>query len=114
MPLGGTLSIQTSNAEVHSGGAAHSAGAAPGQYVRVTVTDTGTGMGEEVAERAFDAFFTTKAKGQGSGLGLTMVHRFARQNDGAATIQSEPGRGTSVTFYLPRHQSGMPESAKRG
>jgi signal transduction histidine kinase len=77
-------------------------------YVCVAVTDSGTGMGRDVAERAFDAFFTTKAPGQGLGLGLTMVDKFARRSGGRATINSEIGGGTCVAFYLPR-QDGSPD-----
>ena len=103
MPGDGTMTIETRNLEQH--GAASPPGVAPGQYVRVAVTDSGKGMSGEVAKRAFDAFFTTKDPGRGLGLGLTMVAEFARRNGGGAAIQSEPGRGTSVTLYLPRHQS---------
>ena len=76
----------------------------PGDYICISVTDTGTGMSAEVAARAFDPFFTTKPIGQGTGLGLSMIYGFARQSDGHVTIDSKLGRGTSVRLYLPRHQ----------
>jgi CheY-like chemotaxis protein len=77
----------------------------PGQYVCISVTDTGTGMSEETIARAFEPFFTTKPLGQGTGLGLSMIYGFARQSDGYATIVSELDKGTTVKLFLPRHQS---------
>uniref|UniRef100_UPI00358F653C response regulator n=1 Tax=Cupriavidus taiwanensis TaxID=164546 RepID=UPI00358F653C len=78
------------------------ASAAPMQYVLLSVTDTGVGMPPEVQERAFEPFFTTKPEGQGTGLGLSMVYGFIRQSDGHVKISSKPGRGTTVTLFLPR------------
>ncbi|HEV7265603.1 MAG TPA: ATP-binding protein [Falsiroseomonas sp.] len=75
-----------------------------GDYVALRVVDTGTGMPPEVVARAFDPFFTTKPPGQGTGLGLSMVYGFARQSDGQVRIQSDEGRGTTVTIHLPRHR----------
>ena len=77
---------------------------APLAFVCVEVTDSGTGMGGDGAERAFDAFYSTKAPGRGLGLGLTVVDEFARRYGGCATIKSEIGGGTCVGFYLPRHR----------
>jgi PAS domain S-box-containing protein len=102
MPDGGRLNIATANARVGDVTADHPA-LAPGDYICLTVTDTGTGMSAEVAARAFDPFFTTKPIGQGTGLGLSMIYGFARQSNGHATIDSKPGQGTSVRLYLPRH-----------
>ncbi len=74
----------------------------------VSVTDTGAGMTPEVLSCAFDPFFTTKPIGQGTGLGLSMIYGFARQSDGGARIRSEPGLGTTVEIYLPRHCGAEP------
>jgi PAS domain S-box-containing protein len=102
MPDGGKLTIATSNARIE-GVIADSPALSPGDYICISVTDTGTGMSVEVAARAFDPFFTTKPIGQGTGLGLSMIYGFARQSDGHVTIDSKLGRGTSVRLYLPRH-----------
>lgn len=102
MPDGGTLTIETSNRWMDEH-AARLQALAPGQYVSLCVSDTGTGMAPEVIERAFDPFFTTKPIGQGTGLGLSMVYGFAGQSGGAVRIYSELGKGTSVCIYLPRH-----------
>jgi len=101
MPDGGKLTISTANARL-DGVTADTPALAPGDYICVAVTDTGTGMSAEVAARAFDPFFTTKPIGQGTGLGLSMIYGFARQSNGHATIDSKPGQGTSVRLYLPR------------
>ena len=105
MPDGGKLIIATANARFGDIPSDNPA-LAPGDYICVTVTDTGTGMSAEVAARAFDPFFTTKPIGQGTGLGLSMIYGFARQSNGHATIDSKPGQGTSVRLYLPRHHGG--------
>jgi CheY-like chemotaxis protein len=76
---------------------------APGQYISLCVTDTGTGMEADVAAHAFDPFFTTKPLGQGTGLGLSMIYGFARQSGGQIRIYSEVGKGTTMCLYLPRH-----------
>jgi PAS domain S-box-containing protein len=101
MPEGGTLTIETANTWLDERGA-RKHDMQPGQYVAVSVTDTGTGMAPDVAARAFDPFFTTKPLGQGTGLGLSMIYGFARQSGGQARIYSEEGRGTTVRLYLPR------------
>jgi len=102
MPEGGKLTIETSNRWMDER-AAKARDLKPGQYVSLCVSDTGTGMTPEVIERAFDPFFTTKPIGQGTGLGLSMVYGFAGQSGGAARIYSEPGKGTMICIYLPRH-----------
>jgi PAS domain S-box-containing protein len=78
-------------------------GGTPGEgFVAITVADSGSGMSEEVKDRAFEPFFTTKEAGRGTGLGLSTVYGFAKQSKGAITIDSAPGRGTTITLYIPR------------
>jgi PAS domain S-box-containing protein len=96
MPEGGTVSVRTRN---QSG---VDLGKGAGDYVVVSVRDTGTGMSRSVREKAFDPFFTTKPIGRGTGLGLSMVDGFARQTGGRAIIESTPGQGTEVSLWLPR------------
>jgi signal transduction histidine kinase/ActR/RegA family two-component response regulator len=99
MPHGGTLRLETANATLagDTGGLGLN-----GDFVAITVTDTGTGIPPDVLEKVFEPFFTTKAIGAGSGLGLSMVQGFAQQSSGAVSIDSQVGRGTTVTLYLPR------------
>ncbi len=102
MPDGGMLTIETCNAHLDNAYAARQRDVTPGQYICICVTDTGTGMTQDVIAKAFEPFFTTKPIGQGTGLGLSMIYGFARQSDGYAKIYSEPGQGTTVKLYLPR------------
>ena len=106
MADGGDLTIEASNIVLDGTSGALPSGIGTGSFVRLCVSDTGEGMPADVAGRAFDPFFTTKPLGQGTGLGLSMVYGFARQSGGLAEIASEPGRGTRVTMYLPRHHGG--------
>ncbi|KAF0675021.1 PAS domain-containing protein [Profundibacterium mesophilum] len=98
----GTLTIDLSNAVIERGGSAGGVDLAPGEYVRIAVTDTGTGMTSDVLEQVFEPFFTTKAAGRGTGLGLAMVYGFVKQSNGHVTIESKPGSGTTVILFLPR------------
>ena len=102
MPDGGRITIETSNKWLDKRGA-DERGLSQGQFVTLCVTDTGSGMPPEIVARAFDPFFTTKPLGQGTGLGLSMIYGFARQSGGQVRIYSEPGEGTMVCIYLPRH-----------
>ncbi|WP_199286987.1 ATP-binding protein [Pseudomonas mangrovi] len=103
MPAGGRLSIATSNLCLEGESLQGSAAPVSGEFVRLSVSDSGTGMPAHVIERAFEPFYTTKAIGKGTGLGLSMVYGFARQSEGYVTIDSEVGSGTRVSLYLPRH-----------
>jgi PAS domain S-box-containing protein len=109
MPGGGKLTIST--AKVARGNRSRLLRIEPGDYVMISVADTGIGMSEEVRIRAFEPFFTTKEAGKGTGLGLSMVYGFAQQSGGTVTIGSEIGGGTTFRIYLPRagHRSGENE-----
>lgn len=100
MPFGGILTIETRNATLGASDRPNDLSA--GDYVVLSISDTGTGMSEEVRANACQPFFTTKAPGKGSGLGLSMVLGVARQSGGRVRIDSQPGEGTSVDVYLPR------------
>jgi signal transduction histidine kinase/CheY-like chemotaxis protein len=108
MPEGGKLTIETTNCEIDNT-YAHQYDMPAGQYVLIAVTDTGTGMTEEVASKAFDPFFTTKDVGKGTGLGLSQVHGFVKQSGGHIKIYSEPGHGTTIKMYLPRLYDAGPD-----
>jgi PAS domain S-box-containing protein len=101
MPDGGRITIETANKWLDDR-AARERELAPGQYISLCVTDTGTGMTRDVMAQAFDPFFTTKPLGQGTGLGLSMIHGFVRQSGGQVRIYSELGKGTTMCLYLPR------------
>jgi len=102
MPDGGRITIETGNRWLDiEAGRLHDV--APGQYLSLCVTDTGTGMSPDVIAKAFDPFYTTKPIGQGTGLGLSMIYGFAQQSGGQVRIYSEVGQGSTICIYLPRH-----------
>jgi signal transduction histidine kinase len=102
MPDGGRLTITTANASVDER-SARELDMAPGQYIALSVMDTGTGMSPDVIAHAFEPFFTTKPIGMGTGLGLSMIYGFAKQSGGQAHIRSAAGEGTTMCIYLRRH-----------
>lgn len=111
MPNGGRLTIETGNKWIDEY-ASRGRNVPPGQYLSLCVTDTGTGMSEEVIERAFEPFFTTKPLGEGTGLGLSMVYGFVRQSGGQVCIYSEVGQGTTMCLYLPRYYDSDEEETE--
>ena len=120
MPNGGTLQITARNAPRPRGERRPDGEVKPGDYVQITVTDTGVGMDEATRARMFEPFFTTKPQGQGTGLGLSTVYGFVRQCGGSIGVLSTPGRGTSIELLLPRARvtadgkPSTPASADRG
>jgi PAS domain S-box-containing protein len=108
---GGKLMIRTANEQLERFSVRRPREIEPGEYVCVSIADTGVGMTTEVMARAFDPFFTTKPAGQGTGLGLSMIYGFARQSGGYARIESALGQGTTVELYLPRHLGASPGDA---
>ena len=108
MPDGGALTIETANKWMDDRAGAER-DLVPGQYISVCVTDTGTGIPKDIADRIFDPFFTTKPIGQGTGLGLSMIHGFLRQSGGQIRVYSEEGQGTTMCLYLPRYTGGAVE-----
>jgi CheY-like chemotaxis protein len=103
MPTGGRLTIETQNAYLDDRYAAAHLGTLAGQYVLISITDTGSGIPQDIINKVYDPFFTTKVVGKGTGLGLSQVYGFVKQSGGHIKIYSEPSKGTSVKIYLPRH-----------
>jgi len=110
MPEGGRITIESANKWLDDR-AARERELEPGQYLSICVTDTGTGIAPDVLERIFDPFFTTKPIGEGTGLGLSMVHGFVRQSGGQVRVYSEIGKGTTMCLYLPRHRGELAPEA---
>ncbi len=122
MPTGGTLSIETSNHRIDAQYCLENPWATPGDYVLLSVSDTGVGMSAELQKKIFDPFFTTKEVGKGTGLGLSTVFGIVKQNDGFLNVYSEPFLGATFRIYLRRHLGEetpeavevVPEEAHRG
>lgn len=123
MPSGGKLTIETANTLLDESYVKSDSEVIPGQYVAISITDSGIGMPKHVLERVFEPFYTTKEVGRGTGLGLSMVYGFAKQSGGHVTIYSEEGHGTTVRLYFPRYrgdgniedlpsESSSPEAAR--
>jgi PAS domain S-box-containing protein len=121
MPHGGRLIIGTENAHLDEIYCAHHADVRPGDYTRIEICDSGTGIPADILPHVFDPFFTTKEAGKGSGLGLSMVYGFMKQSGGHINVYSEPGKGTCFRLYLPRElaadeavRPASPQQAKGG
>jgi signal transduction histidine kinase/CheY-like chemotaxis protein len=110
MPDGGRLTISVSDRKLKAADLVDQDQASPGDYVEIKVSDTGVGMTPDVLSRAFEPFFTTKPTGSGTGLGLSQVYGFVRQSGGFSRIESRPGVGTAVFFFLPSHPRARAEA----
>ncbi|MDB5821160.1 MAG: hypothetical protein JWQ11_4800, partial [Rhizobacter sp.] len=111
MPSGGHLTVETSNTRLDASYVAEHDGLEAGDYVVLSVSDTGRGMSASEMSKAFEPFFTTKPIGQGTGLGLSMIYGFAKQSGGHVRIHSEEGRGTTVKLFLPRSLGDVVDSS---
>jgi PAS domain S-box-containing protein len=107
MPEGGRLAITLANTTVDDAMAPSDSDALPGDYIRVTVSDTGTGIAPDIMSRVLEPFFTTKEVGKGTGLGLSMVYGFVKQSGGFLQLESRVGEGTTISLYLPRAHASL-------
>jgi two-component system cell cycle sensor histidine kinase/response regulator CckA len=107
MPQGGTLTIATGNVAVAEGDIKGRQVVPPGDYVWLSVSDTGTGISKEMQGKIFDPFFTTKEVGRGTGLGLAMIYGIVKQSNGVVWVESELGRGSCFTIYLPKAKEAI-------
>ncbi|MEG3163379.1 PAS domain S-box protein [Sphingomonas sp. PB2P19] len=114
MPDGGRLVIETSNAQLDERYTRQHPELEPGDYVALSVSDTGTGMAASTVEKVFEPFFTTKPVGQGTGLGLSMIYGFVRQSGGHVRLHSQLGSGTTVTLYVPRFRGDVDLAPEEG
>jgi len=111
MPDGGRITIETANKWLDDRGARERE-LNPGQYLSICVSDTGLGIPNDIIDKIFDPFFTTKPIGEGTGLGLSMVHGFVRQSGGQVRVYTEPGKGTTMCLYFPRHTGDVGADAE--
>jgi CheY-like chemotaxis protein len=113
MPNGGKLTIETGTVQLSPNFSAKQVGLPPGEYVTLSITDTGIGMDEATQSHMFEPFFTTKNPGRGTGLGLATAYGIIRQSGGAIQILSQLGKGTTARIYLPPARSKAPATAER-
>jgi signal transduction histidine kinase len=109
MPQGGTVTIETAMTELDDSSSREAPDLHPGQYVLLSVADTGSGMDQATQAKLFEPFFTTKAPGKGTGLGLSIVYGIVKQSQGHVAVTSEVGQGTTFTIYLPQVEAPVPD-----